>query len=55
MKSKETPPDKGASSSRRNVEAHLDQLSPAEQAEKMHAFHEVVAEIGAHRRIVLQP
>ncbi|HXM40408.1 MAG TPA: hypothetical protein VN924_04105 [Bryobacteraceae bacterium] len=46
MKSKKSPADKGVERLAAIVEAHLDQLSPADRAEKVHAFHEVVSKIG---------
>jgi hypothetical protein len=46
MKSKKSPADKGAERLAAIVEAHLDQLPPADRAGKIRAFHEVVAKIG---------
>jgi hypothetical protein len=50
MKSKKTPAGKGAKRLATILEVHLDQLSPADRAEKIHAFHEVVARIGTRAK-----
>jgi hypothetical protein len=50
MKSKKTPAEKGAERLAAILEPHLDQLSPADRAEKIHAFHEVVARIGTRAK-----
>jgi hypothetical protein len=50
MKSKKSAADKGAERLVALVEKHLDQLPPADRAEKLHAFHEVVAKIGARAK-----
>jgi hypothetical protein len=46
MKSKKSSADNGAERLATIVEAHLDQLPSADRAEKIRAFHEVVAKIG---------
>jgi hypothetical protein len=43
MKSTKTSAKKGAERLAAIVEAHLDRLSPADRAERIRAFHEVVA------------
>jgi hypothetical protein len=50
MKSKKTSAEKGAERLATIVAAHLDQLSPADRAEKLHAFHEVVSKIGSRAK-----
>jgi hypothetical protein len=50
MKSRKSSADKGAERLAAIVEAHLDQLTPADRAEKVHAFHEVVARIGTRAK-----
>ena len=50
MKSKKTPAEKGAERLAAILEPHLDQLSRANRAEKIHAFHEVVARIGTRAK-----
>jgi len=46
MKSKITPAGKAAERLAAVLDAHLGQLPPASRAEKIRAFHEVVARIG---------
>jgi hypothetical protein len=50
MKSRKTSVAQGAERLAAIVEAHLDQLSPSDRAEKMHAFHDVVSKIGTRAK-----
>ncbi|MGC9946256.1 MAG: hypothetical protein ABSF64_07785 [Bryobacteraceae bacterium] len=50
MKSKKSSAEKGAERLAAIIAAHLDQLSPVDRAEKLHAFHEVVARVGTRAK-----
>jgi hypothetical protein len=46
MKTKKSPADQAAERLAEIVEAHLDQMPPAERLDKLHAFHQVVVKAG---------
>jgi hypothetical protein len=50
MRSKKPPADTRRERLAAIIETHLDRLSPADRAQKVHAFHEVVARIGARAK-----
>lgn len=50
MKPKKTAADKGAERLAAILEAHLEQLPPADRAGKIDAFHAVVARIGTRSK-----